>query len=248
MAKRMTMHRATQEISEPQTELVTTTWKTIGLVCVDTGTLILGDPSHVDDLDLGKMFTDGELVRQIRKKLHSGAYKHRKTMPSCVSLTTGIGDGFYEVEAEIIVESPGGGETIKSIRVEFLGDDYVAEMKEHAAERAIKERDRPHTRVVVGGEEKLIDNAIAELVRTLEAVEGVTVVHWGSHHIDCGRVILEGPRAFDFILAMALLAREQGGDHYTVDLGIRCSMAWSATGYPLVLAAAKKVAAQMEAA
>jgi hypothetical protein len=78
----------------------------IGVVCVDTGTLVLGDPSHIDDLDFGKMLTDGELAKQIRKKLHGGGCQHRKTIPSCVSLMTGIGDGFYEVEAEILERCP----------------------------------------------------------------------------------------------------------------------------------------------
>jgi hypothetical protein len=219
------------------------THKKLGLVCIATGTMVLGDPSHIEELDSAQMFPSGDLSKQIRKKLHCGACKHRKTIPSCVSLMTGIGDGFYEVEAEIVETAE--EEVIKSIRVEFLSDDYVAELREHAAQRAIKERDRPRTLLVIGGEEKEIDDAITELVQTLEMTDGVTVVLWRSHHIDCGRVILEGPRAYDFVLAMAMLGNEQTGERYSVDLGDHYAMQWTKHTYPQILAAAKQVAAQM---
>jgi hypothetical protein len=94
------------------------TRKQLGIICVDTGTLAMGDPCHIDSsLDA---FPKSGLSRQIKKKLQPGG----KTIPTVVTLMTGLGDGFYAVEADIVDVGGGWGQRVKRIEIEFIPDTF----------------------------------------------------------------------------------------------------------------------------
>jgi hypothetical protein len=86
--------------------------KVIGEVCIDTGTLVVGDPCHLDSID-DKFPSDG-FSEQFEKDIGNG-----KTIPTAVSLMTGLGDGFYPVIATI-GEVPGWGKRIWGIHIDFI--------------------------------------------------------------------------------------------------------------------------------
>jgi hypothetical protein len=101
-----------------------TTWKKIGTLCIDTGTLALADPCYIDSAGLDSYPKNG-LSRQVRKKLTaSAACKHRKSIPTVVTLMTGMGDGFYDVFAEL-VDMGAFGQRIKGIHIEFISDREI---------------------------------------------------------------------------------------------------------------------------
>jgi hypothetical protein len=101
-----------------------TTRKKVGVICIDTGTLALADLCYIDTVGFDSYPKNG-LSRQIRKKLTaSAACKHRKSIPTVVTLMTGMGDGFYDVEAEL-VDMGMFGQRIKGIHIEFISDREI---------------------------------------------------------------------------------------------------------------------------
>jgi hypothetical protein len=105
---------------------VTTTWKQIGVVCVDTGCISIGDPCRLVDLEYGEMFPEGSsLHRQIEQLAHGNPGD--EMIPSVVTLRTGIGDGDYPVMA--MIEDG----MVKTVVIEFLSDDFVKALRKHIA-------------------------------------------------------------------------------------------------------------------
>jgi hypothetical protein len=91
--------------------------KEIGIVCIDTATLTLADPCYLDSMH--EAFPRNGLSRQIMKRLKGG-----KTVPAGITLMTGLGDGYYSVEAEIVDVGGGWGQRIKGIHIEFIPDSF----------------------------------------------------------------------------------------------------------------------------
>jgi len=106
-------------------------WTKIGVIGVDAGLCWVGDPCYIlhkegdkrpkaigeswldfcDGLDANNQFP---IAKQFNYDLgHAG-------LGFCV--TSGLGDGLYDVEAQID-EVGGWGKRVKAIRVVFIGDD-----------------------------------------------------------------------------------------------------------------------------
>ena len=115
-----------------------------------------------------------------------------------------------------------------------------------ARRKGLSDRDKhkyhDQTVISLGGKLAAIDSDIAPLVETLEAGDGVTVTNWQDHHGSMGRLLLEGPRAFEFLVAMAQLGREQGCDRFSVELGEKLAINWLERTFTLTLETAKQVA------
>ena len=103
-------------------------WKTIGVVSVDSGTLMLADPCYLEDEgwtkdDYKKYLLDNEWKYniQVNHELgHAG---------KAVIFSTGLGDGIYKVEAKIkdlakecpeLYKTGQTDKRITEIRVKFL--------------------------------------------------------------------------------------------------------------------------------
>jgi hypothetical protein len=91
--------------------------KEIGIVCIDTATLMLADPCYLDSMH--EAFPRRGLSRQIIKRLKGGT-----AIPTGVTLMTGLGDGYYSVEAEFVDVGGGWGQRIKGIHIEFIPDSF----------------------------------------------------------------------------------------------------------------------------
>jgi hypothetical protein len=111
-----------------------TTWKQIGVVAVDSGVNAIGDPCKLVRLEYGEMSPGDALYRQIEQPANGSPGD--EMIPSVVSLRTGIGDGDYAVMAEV------EDGMVKTIMIEFLGEDFVKALRKHIAqekkERAVK--------------------------------------------------------------------------------------------------------------
>jgi len=96
-------------------------WKLIGIVCVDSGTLMVGDPCYfTDDSWTGKdyereLIDDGfDMFKQLNFELgHDG---------KGVIFSSGLGDGSYEVWA-LIKNYKDWGRRIKEVNITLIGDD-----------------------------------------------------------------------------------------------------------------------------
>ena len=109
-----------------------TKWKTIGEVCIDSGTIMLCDPCRADEVS--GWWDDYCERTDLNKSPDSVEINGRKDFPIGVITRTGIGDGCYAVEARY-EQHPFMGKRVAEIRIRFLphpelemGDDDLAEM------------------------------------------------------------------------------------------------------------------------
>ena len=108
-------------------------WRTIGEVCVDSGSIVICDPCRADKAsDWWQGVATGEWPLGNYK--HEAELKGENGDPLAVALHTGIGDGWYAVEARY-EQHPFMGKRVAEIRIRFLphpqlemGDDDLAEM------------------------------------------------------------------------------------------------------------------------
>lgn len=88
-------------------------WETVGQVCVDSGTIVICDPCHLDKSDIDEQIeiycSGSDTTRQLNVAGDEG------DIESGVLLSTGYGDGFYDVE---IRKSPEG--RIAELRIKFM--------------------------------------------------------------------------------------------------------------------------------
>lgn len=82
----------------------------LGKVMVDTGTLVITDPCKLSDIELDDVYTTDEFGRQS---------KRRKDM---VTTFTGLGDGIYTVNAEIIDLGEHVGRRVKRLWIDFINE------------------------------------------------------------------------------------------------------------------------------
>lgn len=76
-------------------------WKTIGYVGVDSGTLMIGDPCYLDDVDdwnpeMYNKWICGELCNSGDRQ---AVQINDMCMEQAVAFSSGFGDGVYEVKA-----------------------------------------------------------------------------------------------------------------------------------------------------
>jgi hypothetical protein len=88
-------------------------WRTIGEVCVDTATLIICDPCQLDEAG------DSNWWSERLNDNHSVVLNNKHHCPIAVAVRTGIGDGRYKVEARYI-NDPEWGKRVAEIRIKFL--------------------------------------------------------------------------------------------------------------------------------
>jgi hypothetical protein len=88
-------------------------WEKIGVVGIDSGNLILGDPCYwLKDADYNKLFPiDGEWTYQTRQLKYDKGHDGKG-----VITTTGYGDGEYPVYVKYNKEG-----RVAEIRVKFMG-------------------------------------------------------------------------------------------------------------------------------
>jgi hypothetical protein len=94
-----------------------TKWKTIGEVCIDSGTIMLCDPCRADEVS--GWWDDYCERTDLNKSPDSKEINVRKDFPIGVITRTGIGDGCYAVEARY-EEHPFMGKRVAAIRIRFL--------------------------------------------------------------------------------------------------------------------------------
>jgi hypothetical protein len=111
-----------------------TTWEQIGIVCVDTGCITIGDICRMGSLSEDEMYPGNALFKQISQLGHGRSGD--KVIPTVVSLRTGLGDRYYPVMA--VVED----DVVRCIMIDFLSDDYVKALTKHMA-REKKEQAKP---------------------------------------------------------------------------------------------------------
>ena len=101
---------------------MSTKWKKIGEVGVDSGTLIIGDPSYLldenwscEDYDKELISGDWDLFKQI--------YHDNRSLKAVI-LSSGFGDGVYTVLAKIKDYGTKGqkDERIKEIKIKLIDD------------------------------------------------------------------------------------------------------------------------------
>src|SRR6516164_11599220 len=100
--------------TEAAGRVMTSKWRTIGDVCVDTATIVICDPCQADDV-----FSDNEYFDATDNNNQAGELRNDHDCPVAVALRTGIGDGRYKVEARYET-NPDFGKRIAEIRIKFL--------------------------------------------------------------------------------------------------------------------------------
>ena len=93
-------------------------WTPIGQVCLDTGCLALVDPCHADAVEIDPENYDVH-------DLHIESTE----APIGVILPTGMGDGFYTVEARFAEAGMAKGRIVE-IRIQFLPPEWYRDVKE----------------------------------------------------------------------------------------------------------------------
>jgi hypothetical protein len=92
-------------------------WQTIGEVCVDSGSVIIGDPCNADDACTlwFRLIEDGvtDLNAMMRKDIRA------QQVENAVIAQSGLGDGVYKVEARY-EDCDQWGKRIAEIRIRFL--------------------------------------------------------------------------------------------------------------------------------
>lgn len=86
-----------------------TKWETIGQVCVDTGTLVICDPCLLRDVLWPNERKSPDEQHQLNILLAGG-----KKLAAAAQTSTGLGDGFFDVEARKI------DGMVAEIRIKFL--------------------------------------------------------------------------------------------------------------------------------
>jgi len=88
-------------------------WQKVGVVGIDSGTLLLGDPAYSKKLNYNKDVVKG------MKHSNTLQLKFKKNTGRGVLTETGLGDGEYPVYAKI--EKAGEfGTRVKEVKVKFL--------------------------------------------------------------------------------------------------------------------------------
>jgi hypothetical protein len=100
-----------------ETKIPDSTRNEIGTICIDTDTLALANPCYLDSV--GEEFPRNDHSQQMTKRLKGG-----KAIPTGVTLMTGLGDGYYSVEADIVDVGRGWDNRIKGIHIEFIPDSF----------------------------------------------------------------------------------------------------------------------------
>ena len=90
-------------------------WVKIGVVGVDSGHLLIGDPCYLENFDLGKatILPRGKMADQVLLHFHAGFEGET------VRFESGLGDGGYTVWARTGRVKGWDGERIKEVRVKF---------------------------------------------------------------------------------------------------------------------------------
>ena len=98
-------------------------WKKIGKVGVDSGTLMITDPAYQKDLpNYYKLVGYKEKPRKDFRIIKKGL---------AVTFTSGLGDGIYEVEADI-GKVDGFGKRVRAIRMNLVPEKSLRIMKKLA--------------------------------------------------------------------------------------------------------------------
>jgi hypothetical protein len=93
---------------------MTKQWRTIGEVCIDSGTIMLCDPCRADEVT--DWWNDYCEKTDLNKSPDSVEINGRKEFPIGVVTRTGIGDGRYAVEARYET-NPDFGERCAEVRI-----------------------------------------------------------------------------------------------------------------------------------
>jgi hypothetical protein len=100
-------------------KLLKAEWRTIGEVCVDSGHLIICDPCRGEEPSQQWFDSDMDLNECARKGIRTWQLTGDRNCPIAVVVQTGLGDGFYEVEARYETD-PDFGERCTEVRIKFL--------------------------------------------------------------------------------------------------------------------------------
>jgi hypothetical protein len=103
-------------------------WRTIGEVCVDSGTIVICDPCRGEEVS--NQWIDNsrrlDLNECARNGIRTWELTNDHNCPVAVVAHTGLGDGIYKVEARY--ENLGEwGERVAEIRIKFLPHPYFSE-------------------------------------------------------------------------------------------------------------------------
>lgn len=95
-------------------------WRTIGEVCVDSAHLIICDPFKAQAASNRwiEKFKDLDLNECAKKGFRDWELTNNHDCPVAVVIQTGLGDGFYKVEARY--EDSVWGKRCAEVRVKFL--------------------------------------------------------------------------------------------------------------------------------
>lgn len=91
-------------------------WVPLGYIPVDSGQIIIGDPCSIDDYHDKETRYDG-LVEAGTK-----TFKNNRKIDINLTLSTGIGDGYYPVIGRI-VDLGRFGKRLAEIHIEFITDE-----------------------------------------------------------------------------------------------------------------------------
>lgn len=100
--------------------------KQIGTVFVDAGLIWVGDPCYVMGDDASNRVTDWDEFCKVLEK--SGQFNPKQNCSAPLgpgiglAISSGYGDGEYPVFIETIKD--GSGERVKSVTIEFIGEEY----------------------------------------------------------------------------------------------------------------------------
>jgi len=88
-------------------------WKKVGVVGVDSGTLLLGDPAYKEDFNYNR-----DVIKGMKDK-KTLQLKFKKNTGRGVLTETGLGDGVYPVYAKI-GKVDDFGTRVKEVKVKFV--------------------------------------------------------------------------------------------------------------------------------
>lgn len=97
-------------------------WKTIGYVGVDSGSLIIGDPCYLDNLDdWNPELYEKCIVGDLCDSKEGFTQINEMCMNQAVAFSSGFGDGLYEVRAWI-KDYGKSGKRIKQVKIILIED------------------------------------------------------------------------------------------------------------------------------
>jgi hypothetical protein len=96
-------------------------WRTIGEVCVDSGSIMICDPINASEAEhrTKHLFNSIDLNECAKKDVRSHEIFNASEAPIAVVAESGLGDGIYEVEARY-EDCEEWGKRIAEIRIRFL--------------------------------------------------------------------------------------------------------------------------------